>query len=168
MSETRGIPADERNTGAAPVRGSSGAGKRVGIYLAIALVIFLAGFVPMWLKARAAGTERAAVERELRLSRMQSALSTAAVDARRGDYEAARRSASDFFTALSAQVEETGASASDAPQQQREAVRPLLAQRDDVITRLARSDPSSADLLSDMSVAYRKATNSAQTQNATN
>jgi hypothetical protein len=36
-------------------------------------------------------------------------------------------------------------------------VQPLLAGRDEIITLLARSDPASADRLSELYVAYRKA-----------
>ncbi|MGH9943923.1 MAG: hypothetical protein ACRD9R_16380, partial [Pyrinomonadaceae bacterium] len=41
-------------------------------------------------------------------------------------------------------------------QQQRDALQPLLAQRDEVITLLARSDPAAADRLADLYTAYRK------------
>jgi hypothetical protein len=165
MSEARDIPADERESaGASPANRSTGAGKRIGTYLAIALVIFLAGFVPMWLKARTAGNERDEATRELRLARAQNALSAAALDARRGDYEPARQSASDFFTSLSANVDDTADAALTT--ERREAIRPLLAKRDEIITLLARSDPASADRLSDIYVAYRKAMSSAPAPDA--
>ena len=41
---------------------------------------------------------------------------------------------------------------------QRESVRPLFTQRDEIITLLSRSDPASADRLSDIYVSYRDAT----------
>jgi hypothetical protein len=63
---------------------------------------------------------------------------------------------SDFFSALSSEVDRGEDSALD--QAQRDAVRPLLAQRDEVITLLARSDPAAADRLSDLDASYRKAT----------
>ncbi len=41
----------------------------------------------------------------------------------------------------------------------------MLARRDDAITLLARSDPASADLLSDLYVSCRKALSQVQTTN---
>ncbi len=129
--------------------------KRVGIYLAAALAIFLLGLGPMWLKARGAAAQRDAARRELRLSQTQVTLASAAIDARRGEYETARQTASDFFTALRAELD-AGADSPFSPRQ-REAAAPLLDRRDDIITLLARSDPASAERLSDLYVSYRAA-----------
>ncbi len=129
--------------------------KRVGIYLAAALAIFLLGLAPMWLKARGAVAQRDAARRELRLSQTQVTLASAAIDARRGEYETARQTASDFFTALRTELD----SGEDSPfsPRQREASAPLLERRDEIITLLARSDPASAERLSDLYVSYRAA-----------
>ena len=135
----------------------SGTAKRIGLYLGLALFIFLLGLVPMWLKAREAASQRDAARRELRLSRMNGTLASAVIDARRGEYEPARQTASDFFTTLRAQIDAGEDSALTAPQ--REAAAPLLARRDDVITLLARGDPAAAEQLSDIYVSYRKAVN---------
>ncbi len=131
--------------------------QRYLIYAAILLVVFLAGFVPMWLKARAASSSLAGTEQQLMLARMQSNLATATIDARRGDYEPARQAASQFFTSLSAEMDK--ANSSSYTQAQRDAMQPLFAGRDEIITLLARSDPASADRLSDLFVAYRKIMN---------
>ena len=129
--------------------------KRVGIYLAAALAIFLLGLGPMWLKARGAVAQRDAARRELRLSQTQVTLASAAIDARRGEYETARQTASDFFTSLRTELD----AGEDTPfsQRQREAATPLLERRDEIITLLARSDPASAERLSDLYVSYRAA-----------
>ena len=58
---------------------------------------FLAGFVPMWLRARAASSSLVETEHQLMIVRMQSSLASAAIDARRGDYEPARQAVSQFF-----------------------------------------------------------------------
>lgn len=129
--------------------------KRIAIYAVILIAVFLIGFVPMWLTARARGHQLDVTHRELRLSRMQSVLSSTVIDARRGDYEPARQTASDFFTALRTEVDHGDNSALN--QTQRESTRPLLTQRDEIITLLARSDPAVADRLSDLYVSYRKA-----------
>jgi hypothetical protein len=82
-----------------PVKSSS-VMRRFIIYAGVILVIFLLGFVPMWLKARAATSSPVETEHQLILVRMQSNLASAVIDARRGDYEPARQAASQFFTSL--------------------------------------------------------------------
>ncbi len=129
--------------------------RRVVIYGGVLLVVFLLGLVPMWLQARASAAKLADAERRLALAGMQGNLASAAIDARRGDYEPARQAVSQFFTSLRAEVDK--GDTSYFTQAQRAGVQPLFAGRDEVITLLARSDPASADRLSDLYVAYRKA-----------
>src|SRR4051812_41944577 len=129
--------------------------RRFVIYAGVLLVVFLLGFVPMWLQARAAAAKLADAERRLTLAGMQGNLASAAIDARRGDYEPARQAVSQFFTTLRAEIDE--GDTSDLTQAQRAGLQPLFAGRDEIITLLARSDPASADRLSDLYVAYRKA-----------
>lgn len=129
--------------------------RRVGIYAVLAVGFFLLGAVPMWIGGRQIAAEREIAQHELRLSQLENRLSSAVISARRGEYEPARQTASDFFTTLRAQMDR-GAE-SDLSASQRESLKPLLAQRDDVITLLARNDPAAADRLSDAYAAYRKA-----------
>jgi hypothetical protein len=129
--------------------------RRFVIYGGVLFVVFLLGLVPMWLQARASAAKLADAEQRLTLAGMQGDLASAAVDARRGDYEPARRAVSQFFTTLRAEIDKGGTS--DMTQAQRAGVQPLFAGRDEIITLLARSDPASADRLSDLYVAYRKA-----------
>lgn len=131
--------------------------RRIIIYAGVLLVVFLLGFVPMWLKARQSANRLAETERQLTLVRMQDNLASAVIDARRGDYEPARQSASQFFTSLSAEIDK--GEASGLTQAQRTGLQALFAGRDELITLLARSDPASADKLSDLYVAYRKVMN---------
>ena len=138
--------------------------KRLGIFALIFVIGFLLGLVPMWLNAHRTAKELETTRAELRRSQMRSAVSAAANDARRGDYEPARKAMSDFFTALSAELDRGNDSALDQTQQN--AVRPLLTQRDELITLLARSDPAAADRLSNLDAAYRKATGNAQLPNS--
>lgn len=128
--------------------------KRALVYLFVAAAVFLAGFVPAWLRARSSERHLASAQRELRLSVLENRLASAALDARRGDYEPARRKASDFFTELRAQTGAAEESALDAAQ--REALTPLLEERDETITLLARSDPAAADRLSDMYASFSR------------
>ena len=130
--------------------------RRFGIYALILVVVFLLGLVPMWLTARNRAKERDDARRELRLSEMENALSAAVINARRGEYEPARQATSTFFTSLRAQCD-AATEPSDVTRAQCEMVRPALDQRDELITLLARSDPASADRLTEMYVLYQKA-----------
>jgi hypothetical protein len=133
---------------------STPAGRRFIIYAGVLLVVFLLGFVPMWLRSRASADKLAGAEHQLTLVRMQSDLASAAIDARRGDYEPARQTASRFFTSLRTEIDKGKASV--LTQAQREGAQTLFDGRDEIITLLARGDPASADRLSDLYVAYRK------------
>ena len=128
--------------------------RRIGIYALILLVAFLLGLVPMWLSSRNCAKELDQTKRDLRLSKMENDLSAAVINARRGEYELARQASSRLFTSWGTQCD---ASAADFTRTQCETLRPALAQRDELITLLARSDPASADRLSDMYVLYQKA-----------
>ena len=124
------------------------------IYVALLLVAFLLGFVPVWLKSRESSGSLSEAERQSSLAKMQNSLGCAAINARRGDYETARQAASDFFTFLRAEMSKDVDSA--LSQAQEDGAQLLLAQRDQIITLLARGDAASADLLSDAYVAYCK------------
>ncbi len=131
--------------------------RRVIFYVALLLVAFLLGFVPMWLKSRECSSSLSEAERQLSLARMQNSLASAAIDARRGDYESARQAASDFFTFLRAETNKGVDSA--LSQAQKDGAQRLFTQRDQIITLLARGDVASVDLLSDLYVSYRKIMN---------
>lgn len=128
--------------------------RRVGIYAAVLLAGILLGFLPTWVRARQCAASLAEAEQRAGLMRMQGQLASAAIDARRGDYEPARQAASEFFTSLSAEADRGDASALTPAQ--RGAVQPLFAGRDEIITLLARNDPAAADRLSDLYASYRK------------
>ena len=129
--------------------------KRVGVYVLAAALIFLAGFVPMWLQAGARLQERDTAQRELRLVQVQVSLASATIDARRGEYEPARQAAAAFFKALT-EESDLGKGSVLTPQHH-EALQPLTLQRDEIITLLARGDPASAERLANLYVAYRTA-----------
>ena len=130
--------------------------RRILIYAGVLLIVFLLGFVPMWLKARAANVRLTETEGHLALSRIQNNLASAVIDARRGEYEPARQAVSQFFTTMQAEVAKENSSS--YTQAQRAQLQQLFAGRDELITLLARSDPASADRLTDLFVAYRKMT----------
>jgi len=129
--------------------------RRILPFVIAALIAFLAGFAPMWIKARDQSAAREKAEQSLTLERIVKDLGSAAIDARRGEYEAARQEASSFFTEARLEIDKGGQSALSPAQ--RTSLTPLLAPRDELITLLARSDPASADRLSNLYVAVRKA-----------
>jgi hypothetical protein len=122
------------------------------IHVRLLLLAVLLGFVPMWLKSRQGTSRLAEAERKLNLARMENSLGSAALHARRGDYETARLAASDFYTALLAATSTDAHSA--LSQAQQDGAHLVLGQRDDLITLLARADAASADLLADLYVSY--------------
>jgi len=128
--------------------------RRMALYATIGMGFFLLGFVPMWLKANSAIEQRDAAQREVRLTQLENTLGAAMVDAHRGEYEPARQITSDFYTNLRNQID--AGSASVFTPAQREQLRPLLTERDDVITLLARSDPAAADRLFAVYSSYKK------------
>jgi hypothetical protein len=130
--------------------------RRVAIYAAVLLGAFLLGLVPMWLTARARIQERDAAQAALSVSTLQNTLASAAIDARRGEYEPARQSASEFFTNLGKEIARGPDSVFN--ETQRNNLRAMFAARDDTITLLARSDPASADRLVELYNTYRQAT----------
>jgi len=130
--------------------------RRFGIYAVILLAVFLLGLVPMWLTARSRAKERDDAMRELRMSKIENNLSSAVINARRGEYEAARQATSSFLTSIGAQCD-VSTESSDLTRAQCDTLKPALDQRDEVITLLARSDPASADRLTDIYVLHQKA-----------
>ena len=137
--------------------------QRMGVYATAILATFLVGFVPMWLKARTLANERDAVVEAARLAQTENTLASAAIYARRGDYEPAREAASTFYTNLRAEL--------DRPQSvlsvtRRDMLEPLLGQRDQMITLLARGDPAVAERLADAYLSYRRAMGTLAAQSA--
>jgi hypothetical protein len=129
--------------------------RRLILYAAVLLVVFLAGLVPMWWTSRTYARERDTAQASLRISNLQNSLANGAIDARRGEYEPARQAASDFFTNLGSEFARGPDSVFN--EGQRNALRSMFETRDDTITLLARSDPASADRLVDLYTKYRQA-----------
>lgn len=157
MSDLRKERNLENEIGAAK-SGNNGMLKRVGIIGAVALVAFLLGFLPMWLSARNYENERDAARANLRQSLLQNKLATAAINAKRAEYEQARQETSDFYTDLRAEIERDK---SVFDSRQRANLQPILAGRDATITLLARGDAASAERLADLYFAFMQTKNPA-------
>ena len=145
---------DKSNVLIATISGLAIPWKRVALYVTLSCGFFLLGFVPMWLKADGAIAQRDAAQREVRLTQFENTLAAAMVDVQRGEYEPARQITSDFYTNLRNQID--AGHASVFTPSQREQLRPLLNQRDDVITLLARSDPAAGERLFTIYSSYKK------------
>lgn len=129
--------------------------QRLGRYLTVALVAFMAGFLPTWLTARARATERDAAHHARDLAQTENTLAAAVIHARRGDYEVARTNASAFYTSLRAGLDRPDTTFTAA---QLARLQPLLADRDEIITLLARGDQAAAERLAEVYLAYRQTT----------
>lgn len=67
--------------------------RKIVLYAAVLVIVFLLGLVPMWIMARSRARDRDAAQASLRISSLQNTLGNAAIDARRGEYEPARQAA---------------------------------------------------------------------------
>jgi hypothetical protein len=123
--------------------------------VAVLVGVFLAGLVPMWLKSGRLNAELFRAQQQARVQQIQITLAGAALDARRGDYELARQALASFFTLANTELERGTGSA--LPIGASEGLKSILAQRDDLITLLARGDPASAERLAAVYAAFRKA-----------
>lgn len=129
---------------------------RLAVILIVAVAAYVVGFVPGWSKSRSLNRRVSDLRRQLALSEIENKLAAAALEANLGRHEQARQSASQFFTRLRDELDHDKDSAL-SPAQRDQALQ-LLNQRDDIITLLARSDPSSSKKLADLYVAFRKLT----------
>ena len=136
----------------------------IGVILIVAVVAFLVGLIPIWIREYRISNELASTQKELRVSQWQNALASAAIDSRRGDYEAARQSASKLFTEVNAELLKTSDSAFTPEQAER--AKAALASRDEIITLLARNDPAAADKLTAKQIAFRAAVTQAPAASA--
>jgi hypothetical protein len=117
---------------------------------AAALVGFLVGFGAQYSRLGRAQQEARYANHALHAARLEATLSGAVIDAQSGRYEVARRQASDFYTGLQRRLLPV------MPAAQQEEARIMLAERDSIITSLARSDPLSSGTLSSVLVRLRE------------
>ena len=131
--------------------------KRVALHATMALGFFLLGFVPMWFKTDAAIEQRDAAQRAVRLTQLHNTLATAVIDVQRGQFEPARQLTSDFYTNLRRQVDTDNGTLFTASQ--REGLKLLLSERDDLITLLAQSNPAAIERLVSVYSTYSRLVN---------
>jgi hypothetical protein len=146
MSEKAGSTVTETKKGGLP---------GWAIWAIVLLIVFLLGFVPMWLQYRSAVQTNEELQKQLRKSEVKNYLTTAIVEARSGEYETGRQNASEFFTNLDAEIKR--ADEGNLTAAERERLKPVLTNRDNIITMLAQRDPASAERLMDIYAIYKQA-----------
>lgn len=128
---------------------------RWGLYALILLMVFLIGFIPMWLQKKDVAQQLDATQKELRKSEIKGLLTTAIVESKRGEYEPARQDTSEFFTRLDAEIKKGEESALTS--EERGKLKTIFDNRDSTITMLAQRDQASTERLTDIYVNYRAA-----------
>ena len=113
--------------------------------------------MPIWFRATRAIEQRDAAQRVVRLGQLENTLAAALIDVQRGEFEPARQRTNDFYTNLRRQVDAVDTSVFTPFQ--RERLRSLLVERDELITLLARSDPAAKDRLFSVYATYNKLVN---------
>ena len=114
----------------------------------------LIGLIPMGIRLVQTQTERNALQQQLQVANLELNLASAALMARHGDYTAARDSASRFFDDARKAVDSPGDALTAA---QLTHLRATLAERDALITLLARGDAAGAERATTMYVAHKGA-----------
>ena len=92
------------------------------------------------------------------MGQLQNTLAAALIEVQRGQYEPARQLTSAFYTDLRRQVDSDNGTLLTSGE--REGFRSLLAERDELITLLARSDTAAQDRLFAVYSTYTKLANS--------
>jgi hypothetical protein len=120
------------------------------IAVGIAVVAFLLGFVPAWLRAERLDGELAAARQELALSRTEGKIGAALTESLRSNYERSRQLMTEVYGEMQAALPGVDGPARAEMQQ-------ILAGRDEIITLLARAAPESSQRLMLIHTRYRAA-----------
>ncbi len=117
----------------------------LAIAAGIALAAFLLGFLPQWSRANGLRdrlqTSQQTVQttqRDLRMSRVEGQIGAALAEAQRSNYEQARQRMTEVYRELQA-------AAPTLQGAQRREVDAILAERDEIVTLLARAAPESRE-----------------------
>ncbi len=114
------------------------------------ILAFLIGFGWQYTRASRLDQQLATTRTDLTFERLESTIAAATVEAYRGNYEIARKLASDFFTGLQNELMR-------APEEHRTELNAINNQRDAIITAASRSDPQTPNLLGQLYSTYRVA-----------
>jgi hypothetical protein len=128
--------------------------KQIKAYGICFLVGLLIGLLPAGVRLIQTQRERDSLQKQLEAARLEMNLASAALMARHGDYTAARDAASQFFSDARRAADGGDGSLSAA---QVAYLQSALAERDALISLLARGDPAAAERWTAMYVAHRGA-----------
>ena len=128
--------------------------KQIKTYGICFLTGLLVGLIPTGIRLVQTQGERNTLQQRLQVANLEMNLASAALMARHGDYTAARDSASRFFNDASQTVDDGDDALTPA---QLTSLRSALAERDALITLLARGDAAGAERSTTMYVAHRAA-----------
>ena len=129
---------------------------KVSLIVAGLLIAFLVGFIPMWMQVNQVTAEHEKTKDVLLKEEIVNSLMSGVIDARRGEYESARKDASDFFTNLRAEIDKSDDESAYTPEQKTN-LRNLFGNRDNTITLLAQRDQASVERLTETYLNYLKA-----------
>lgn len=122
----------------------------ITIAAAAALVAFLLGFVPQWSRANRLSDNLEDTRLQLRTAQIENRIGAALAESLRSNYERSRQLMTTVFSDLQ------GVRGQVAPAQQKE-VDAILAQRDEIVTLLARAAPESSQRLMLIHTRYHNA-----------
>lgn len=128
--------------------------RQIKMYGLCFLAGLLLGLIPTGIRLVQAQGERDALRQRLQVANLEMNLASAALMARHGDYTAARDAASRFFNDASLAVDAADQLLTPA---QLTSLQSALAERDALITLLARGDTAGAERSTTMYVAHRAA-----------
>ncbi len=124
---------------------------RSALWIGSAAVLgFLAGFLLQYGQVNRARQQVADASAAIQAARLEATLSAAVIEAQAGRFEVARQHASDFYTGLQRRLLPV---MDGAPQAE---ARTMLAERDSIITSLARNDPASPGTLAGVLIRLRE------------
>ncbi|HEX6369013.1 MAG TPA: hypothetical protein VF006_08770 [Longimicrobium sp.] len=109
----------------------------IAIAVGIALVAFLLGFLPQWSRANGLRDRLTTSQHDLRMARTEGQIGAALTESLRSNYERARQLMTEVYATLQA----TAPSLQGTQRREAEAI---LAQRDEMVTLLARAAPESS------------------------
>ena len=121
----------------------------IAIAAGAAIVAFLLGFLPQWSRANGLGNRLEETRFQLRMAQTENQIGAALAEGLRSNYERSRQLMTDVFSELQAVRGQL------SPAQQKE-VDAILAQRDEIITLLARAAPESSQRLMLIHTRYHK------------
>jgi hypothetical protein len=115
-----------------------------------ALLAFLLGFLPQWSRANGLSDSLEDTRLQLRAAQIENRIGAALTESLRSNYERSRQLMTTVFSDLQAAREQV------SPAQQKE-VDTILAQRDEIVTLLARAAPESSQRLMLIHTRYHNA-----------